>query len=817
MDKKQVLIVILLVVVIVGAFAEASVTLNNETIKRTYTTGENIEGKIKVRFTGEPASSIIKSNFLGEISLFSLLNANNYEEGVEYNCSYPGCGDTYEAKGEVNRVQIINGSDSFAGFVINDADVSIEELDLVISSSNGPSCTTPIRIIPLDNKDIELSAIDYVKSELSCPIESNGCFDNSLQILSYKDVILTPQPSCTKIYLKSAPSYELGAIINATNNQSKIIFELFDNESNFLDSCTVNSPGLGKQTAKCIVNWSIISESDHVVCLYAESDNREYSIRSEQSSPSCGGSGLEFNPKRDYEVFVRPLAFNSIRNLSISKTLNEIYGILLAEEADLYIESIYGRDCSDGCIIPIKIKGINQELSIINSTLIYRSGNEVIQGGAVNRLDGSPSQISSNGPLNIELSHAKFNIPVDSNQKNLQIYWRADPLFSTAIPITLKKGFEFSIRPIFVNIGIPTMFTIISNVNISSSVWEFGDGSPEVGTSGNKAIYRYSEIGNYTLMVSARGPQGASVTKEIEINVGNASSSVNQLINQSKSNIIRIKKSMAVLSVPARNLLDERLNISLQEKNIAELENISRSGLNESDYVGLIEQITNLNIPYDIQISERGLVPLELGFSAIAPEYSVGLSNESISEEKLDELKLNLIDWNNRNYKSSVEYSIISSLDESGDKTPIATSFKINLEKIGNYKSRSFSIGEREFPRGTLIALITILIVAALIIYIALQEWYKRRYERYLFKSSDDIYNLIHFIYNARQTGNEDNSTRKKIIDNGWNREQASYAFKKADGKRTGMFEIPIFRSIEKRKILEEMEKRRMGGERKVY
>ena len=82
---------------------------------------------------------------------------------------------------------------------------------------------------------------------------------------------------------------------------------------------------------------------------------------------------------------------------------------------------------------------------------------------------------------------------------------------------------------------------------------------------------------------------------------------------------------------------------------------------------------------------------------------------------------------------------------------------------------------------------------------------------------SDDIYNLIHFIYNARQTGNEDNSTRKKIIDNGWNREQASYAFKKADGKRTGMFEIPIFRSIEKRKILEEMEKRRMGGERKVY
>ena len=43
-----------------------------------------------------------------------------------------------------------------------------------------------------------------------------------------------------------------------------------------------------------------------------------------------------------------------------------------------------------------------------------------------------------------------------------------------------------------------------------------------------------------------------------------------------------------------------------------------------------------------------------------------------------------------------------------------------------------------------------------------------------------------------------------------WKREQIIYAFKKLTGKRTGMWEIPIFRRFERKKIIKELKKRRV-------
>ena len=47
-----------------------------------------------------------------------------------------------------------------------------------------------------------------------------------------------------------------------------------------------------------------------------------------------------------------------------------------------------------------------------------------------------------------------------------------------------------------------------------------------------------------------------------------------------------------------------------------------------------------------------------------------------------------------------------------------------------------------------------------------------------------------------------------KLQKSGWKREQIDYAIKKLDGKRTGMYEIPIFSFFEKSKMNEELRKR---------
>ena len=106
-----------------------------------------------------------------------------------------------------------------------------------------------------------------------------------------------------------------------------------------------------------------------------------------------------------------------------------------------------------------------------------------------------------------------------------------------------------------------------------------------------------------------------------------------------------------------------------------------------------------------------------------------------------------------------------------------------------------------------------VLFAALFVIYIGLQEWYKRHYENYLFKNRDDIYNMINFIFNARISQLPDSEIKRKLQQSGWRSEQINYATRKLDKKRTGMFEIPIFRFFEQRKIRQEIEKRQQNPE----
>jgi len=103
-----------------------------------------------------------------------------------------------------------------------------------------------------------------------------------------------------------------------------------------------------------------------------------------------------------------------------------------------------------------------------------------------------------------------------------------------------------------------------------------------------------------------------------------------------------------------------------------------------------------------------------------------------------------------------------------------------------------------------------VLLIIAFIVYIALQEWYKRYYEGSLFRNKNDVFNLICFIDNALNQKLSKSEIYRKLKGYGWTNEQVTYALKKVQGKRTGMWEIPIFRPFEKKKMKREIAKRRI-------
>ena len=104
---------------------------------------------------------------------------------------------------------------------------------------------------------------------------------------------------------------------------------------------------------------------------------------------------------------------------------------------------------------------------------------------------------------------------------------------------------------------------------------------------------------------------------------------------------------------------------------------------------------------------------------------------------------------------------------------------------------------------------LAVLFLVTFVIYILLQEWYKRNYENSLFKNKNQLFNLLTFMSNARRQGMTKSQIFAKLRTSGWSLEKLNYAWKKLNGQRTGMFEIPILKPFEKMKVKREIEKRK--------
>jgi len=85
------------------------------------------------------------------------------------------------------------------------------------------------------------------------------------------------------------------------------------------------------------------------------------------------------------------------------------------------------------------------------------------------------------------------------------------------------------------------------------------------------------------------------------------------------------------------------------------------------------------------------------------------------------------------------------------------------------------------------ILIIVLLIIIGIIAYVSLQTWYKKRYEKYLFKNKNDLYNLATYITTSKAKGLGNSQISENLRKARWNSEQIRYAMRKYMGKNTGM------------------------------
>jgi PKD repeat protein len=75
-------------------------------------------------------------------------------------------------------------------------------------------------------------------------------------------------------------------------------------------------------------------------------------------------------------------------------------------------------------------------------------------------------------------------------------------------------------------------------------------------------------------------------------------------------------------------------------------------------------------------------------------------------------------------------------------------------------------------------------ILVAIGLWIGLHMWYKIKYENYLFKNRNNLYNIITYIESEKKKGTEEREIKNKLRKAGWNSEQIGYALKKDAGKK---------------------------------
>lgn len=869
---------ILIVGILISGSASAAFNLKNESLERDYNGGESLRGFLTFKFENQRSDSLITGPYNWSIELLDFLLANGYSPGNEFNCTLKNCQKNYLVENQINSISLVDRDEKKVGFKIQGTGkdiIRLNSLNLNITTDAQRSCTNQISVGIID-ENFSYKNQNYV-SNYPCGQANYGCFDKNLNSVEYDypEISADPIKYCENITLPASAAYKIGAkIINGSKTANvKLNMNLYDSEKNRLGGCILPSLNQTEQELSCIVNYTG-SRGNYFACISSSSYYGDYKIPYEQSGETCGTDGLEDEGNsydKDYWIFGQGLSFD-IPRLSIDDSifLNSEFGNLNTF-IDSYIETRYGRNCSDGCYIPIVIKGNQQQVTFNNLMIKYYAGNTLKTDNRIYTIKENPSLINA-ASVSLNMQYSNFSFPLEEDgEVSLDLKLGNDNIFSNPVELNVVSGFEMDLGNKMFTLGQPSILYLVSMEGIASSSWTFSDSLPQE-VNGSSISHVFTTSGETTVTVQARTNTGKTGTRTFTIFAGNAEQAARNLVEKDRQILSNITKTLSALPEWYNKAIMEGLNLTSINQSLEIYSQNIATNLSTTNYEQMVTELLSISLP-EIEIKDIE-VPFSLGYNYIDPslikDYDSSLDSTKVAGSA--------ITWADTNWDKKVSVKRISFV-VNDQKIPVGNAIKLTLTKKGtnndeqnlylnsqidnlvfkdNYSQFSTNLGtgiplrgnmeinlfsETEFenlgmfisPSVEKFGLTTENITPVdepklvisrwklilgwggiaflfLVIYLALQEWYKSNYERSLFKSEDELYNIIHFIHNSRQNKLSDRETARKLDSAGWSHEQINYAFRKIDGKRTGMFEIPLFKFAENNKVRDEIAKRQQNS-----
>ncbi|MFH1431378.1 MAG: PKD domain-containing protein [Nanoarchaeota archaeon] len=680
--KKELGFVILFLVLVmsINVCALFNINANATNLNIIYGSNEKIKGTINMSFDDESADSFFTSNFNGGLNLRDFLDANS----IFYNCFPDDCSNNYlTSNSAVTKQFSLDNSEKIFSFVLNGDVKKIKELRFNVSVLNSDSCFNPLKIDLLNDGSYDWKS-KITTNEIGCFYKKGtGCFDSD-EVLS--EVFISTKTYCERITLVEGEKFELGAWVQKQttaweNELLKMVLYKIDGEE--LANCNLQEPAVSGGEIGCIVNYSNNNIQDYYVCIKAKKDT-DYKIKSEGNNP-CGffATPGEETTYQDYYIFAKAYKFGNIGNFQFNQQEYEKQnsGGYLTNYLDNYISDKYNGNCNQGCVIPIRFKGFgNIKVALSELKLSYET--EIGESAPEDKIYDSKLEAPELSTEIVELDLKFLNIttPESYGKQDFSLYFDEQEILEGSIFVEEIPVIK-SIFPEFVSAGVLTKFSLTmglpSNRSIVSFSWDFGE--VIVKTTTNYIEHIYSSIGIFYVGVEIEDNGGFKSSETFEISVQSPKDVANSTITRYKKRISSLSTQINEMPFYYKTLVENKIDLENLKSRLNNLEKKYNFASGIDDYVDVMLNLTELNIPESLEKSNERSLIFFVDYNDINPEYLKEMGAGVFSDSKDYEKAIAL--WTEQNLELKINFQDILGLYDDYSERLLGI-FEVNINPI---------------------------------------------------------------------------------------------------------------------------------------
>jgi len=566
----------LLALVLIG-FVSASVVVHNYTVEEEYFLFETIVGKINLTVSGEDYLEKIFSNDGDEMLLGDYLKRS----GVIFECSPPDCSSDYAfSDGEVSKsFSVPSAGNIYVGFVLNGEEVVLESLDFKIDSDFEESYRPPLRIGFFGEEEWVFS--NFSDSLLQ---KNWGCYNS---LLGSPGALVGKNPYCELINVQDSGALNVGAQVSGSDTVN-LTMSVYSDGGIGSWECGFNP----NSDSGCLVEayTGEVFSGAYQVCVGAD-DLTGYRIYDEVGEDSCGfvyGEGYAESDK-DYAIFAQGAKYKDASSLGSFQFEED--GFISA--ANQIIVNKYFGDCSDGCVLPLEISGVSQNVNIYDVELVFTEDLEYNSDDKVYDLSATPATVDYSGILDLGI----LNFDVSKSMEYI---------FSLGDYELFKKNFKIlpapiisSLSPLSPPAGVAVNF--YASVDFTDNVslvydWDFGDGKSEK-TDSPLVVHSYSDLTNYTLSLTVTAGGNLSSVKTFEIVTISPEAAIETTLVSKKKSLSDVRAQVDALPSWYGDELAKLIRLDFFDSELTRLDKAKNKSFDNESLIDIAGELYALDIP----------------------------------------------------------------------------------------------------------------------------------------------------------------------------------------------------------------------------